>query len=160
MQIPITKKRLVDWAGAQTLRDAESLVERGLVLEAEYDPPLIKGAILWNNRTLTTSLKLHEDGTVESLCPCYANRERGLICAHVIALGLTLVRRATDPERDAKYREELRRASRLESVDDAAYIQRATPGTPGALPARIVVTLPPDWPQAYRKGRVTVDCTA
>ena len=57
MQVPITKKLLVDWAGAQTVRDAESLVDRGLVLEAEYEAPMVRGAILYNNRALKTSLK-------------------------------------------------------------------------------------------------------
>ena len=74
---PITHKMLADWAGAQVVKDAESLLSKGLVLEADYDPPFIRGAILWNNRELRTGLKMLGNGMVENQCPCYANRGHG-----------------------------------------------------------------------------------
>src|SRR3989339_1066614 len=117
MKFPVTRKILENWAGSQVLRDAEIMVQKGLVVEAVYEPPLIRGAVLWNNRPLKTALKILPDGHVESLCPCWANKERGTICSHVIALGVTLVRRATDPRREEKAQAEMKRAARLAVLD-------------------------------------------
>jgi superfamily II DNA or RNA helicase len=158
MKPPITQKMLVDWAGPEVLREAESLVSRGLVLEAAYDPPLIKGAVLWNNRSFKTSLKLLSNGMVESQCPCWTNVERGLICSHVIALALTLVKRATDPHRETKYQEEIRRASRLAAIKEEEYVKRLPPETPGAIPARLSITLGKDWMEECRRNLVSLTC--
>lgn len=161
MKVPITRKMLIDWAGDQVVKDAESIVASGRVLEASYEEPYITGFILHNNRPLKTSLRILPDGSVESDCPCYANIERGVICSHVIALALTLVRRATDPRREEKYREELRRASRLASVDEAEYIQRLPQDMPGSTPASIHVSVEPDWIREYSDtGRISVICEA
>ena len=93
MLVPFTRKRLIDWAGNQIIVEAEGIVDRGLVVDASFEDPTLQGTILWNNRELKTSLTILPDGTVESQCPCYANVERGIICAHVIALGVSLIRR-------------------------------------------------------------------
>jgi len=157
MYPPITQKILIDWGGTQVLRDAQAMIDDGLVLEASYDPPHIRGAVRWNNRELRTSLKILPDGSAESQCPCYANRERGIICPHVIAVGLTLVRRATDPEREAKYREELRRASHVAALNEQKYHRRVGPDTPGAIPARIRAKLSPQWAEAFSStGRLAM----
>ncbi|MCX7591964.1 MAG: hypothetical protein N2255_10100, partial [Kiritimatiellae bacterium] len=160
MSVPFTRKTLVDWAGVQVLKDAESLVERGLVLEARYEPPFVRGAILWSNRPLRTALKILSTALVENLCPCYANRERGIICPHVIAVCLLLVRRATDPAREEKYRQEVRRAMRLAALDERQYIRRVPPDTPGATSARLALTLPEDWLDEWRKGTINLKCEA
>ena len=154
----LTQKLLTDWGGSQIVRDAESLLNRGLVLEAAYEPPLLKGAVLVNNQRLQTALKVLPDGTVENLCPCYANRERGLICVHVIALGLMIVKRETDPLRDVKYQEEFRRASRLASIPDTAYLKRVPPYTPGAIPASLTFILPETWLADFTRGTVDIRC--
>ena len=52
MKVPITRKMLIDWAGDQVVKDAESIVASGRVLEASYEEPYIIGSILHNNRPL------------------------------------------------------------------------------------------------------------
>jgi superfamily II DNA or RNA helicase len=151
---------LINWGGDQVLKEAQSLAEKGNVVEASYEPPFINGTILWNNRPFKTSLKILPDGNVESHCPCYANKERGIICAHVIALGLVILRRSTDPQREAKYQAEMRRASRLASVSEAEYIRRVPQDTAGALPTTIHITLDADWMNACRKGSIPIVCEA
>ncbi|MBT3193928.1 MAG: DEAD/DEAH box helicase, partial [Verrucomicrobia bacterium] len=157
--LPLTHKRLMDWAGYQVVRDAKVLTQQGLVLTADYDPPYIKGSLLHNNREFHTKLRILPDGNVESECPCYANRERGIICAHVIAIGLTLVKRATDPERNAKYQEEARRAARLAAIDESAYLKRAPEGTMGAYPARLDIELNPAWMEGVAKDAIPLRCS-
>ncbi len=157
----ITRKRLIDWAGAQVVKDADALVKQGLVLRADYEHPHIKGMLILNNREFSTSLRILPDGNVENECSCYANRERGIICPHVIALGLTLVNRATDPQREARYQEELRRAARLAAIDEAEYVTRAPIGTAGTVPATIRIALPEDWTaQVTRNGMVPIRALA
>ncbi len=158
MNIPFTKKQLVKWAGTQVVRDAENLVKRKVVLEANYDPPRIQGSILWNNRALHTSLRILPDGHVENRCPCYTNRERGMVCAHVIALALHLVQRAADPLRERKHMEEQRRAARIGAIDEARYIQRAKVGAPGAEPATLRVTLGADLKEGFQRDAIPVFC--
>jgi len=154
MKLPFTLKMLENWAGAQVLRDAEIMVDKGLVVEAVFEPPLIRGAVMWNNRELKTSLRILPNGHVESLCPCFANKERGTICSHVIALGVVLVRRATDPGRDSKIQAEMKRAARLAMLDESKYIRRVSPDTAGAIPARLIVTPGKEWMSAWRNGRI------
>jgi len=154
MKLPFTLKILENWAGAQVLRDAEIMADKGLVVEAVYEPPLISGAVMWNNRPLKTALRILPDGHVESLCPCFANKERGTICCHVIALGVILVRRATDPNRDSKIQAEMKRAARLAILDESKYIRRVSPDTPGAVPASLIVKPDKGWMNAWRNGRI------
>jgi len=160
MKVPITQKMLIDWGGLRVLKDAELLVQSGRVIDATYDPPRISGSLLWNNRQFKTSFKMLPDGKIESLCPCSDNTDRGLVCAHVIALGLVLVRQATDPQREAKFEAERRHAARMEAVDESAYLKRVRSDEPGAIPAELRVILPEDWMDQWRKGKVTISCEA
>jgi len=147
---------LADWGGPRVLREAESIVQRGLVQEAVYDPPYIRGTVLWSNRPLKTGIKILPGGAAESECPCWANTERAIICPHVIALGLTLVLRSTDPERDAKHEEEIRRAKRIEQIDEGDYITRAHDDCSGAVSAKIRVTLAEEWESGLRSGHIPI----
>ncbi len=157
---PLTYKKLIDWAGKDVVEAAERMVTRGLVLEAHRDGSEITGKVVIGSRTLKTALTILDDGTVESHCPCYDNRERGFICMHVIALALTLVKRATDPEREAKYREELRQASRIAAIDEDNYIKRADNGTPGAIHASIHIKLGSNWQDGITSNRIPIICEA
>ena len=157
-RIPINIKRLEAWAGSQVVRDARILVEQGAVLEAEYDPPFIAGSLIHNNRKFGTRMRILRDGNVESDCPCYANRERGIICAHVIALGLTIAARHADPEREQKHKEEVRRATRLAAIDENNYLRRSPAGTPGSEPAAVKVVLDPAWMDTLSEDAVSLRC--
>lgn len=151
-------KTLVDWGGEQTLRAAENLISKGLVASADWSPPTLSGRILRDTRPLETTGKLSRDGTLESDCPCYLNRERGMICEHIIAVALTLVKRATDPEREAKYQEEMRRASRLAQIDDSQFIRRAPASDINAIPAELTLELDENWQAQWTRGSVTLCC--
>jgi len=150
---PITRKVLLDWAGINVFRDAEVIFKKGHVEDAEYVPPRLSGSIQWANRSLKSELHVLTDGTAENRCPCRDSTERGIICSHVIALGLSIVARATDPEREQKHLEERRRAERMERFDESAYIQRVSPSTIDAVPATLRLVLRDDWQAAARTNR-------
>ncbi len=155
--IPITISRLEKWGGQQVLREARNLVEQGLVLQAEYVPPYIKGTLLQNNREFKTRLRILRDGNVESDCPCYANRERGMICSHVIALGLWIASRSVDPERNKKIEAEQRQAQRLSNLDDSNFIKRAPYGSSGSIPAELNITLDPSWMDGIAQDAIPIE---
>jgi superfamily II DNA or RNA helicase len=155
---------LMDWAGSAVFRDAQTLYERGAVQEAVYEAPLLRGTLSFGNRTTHTRAKVHPDGTCENLCPCRDSTERGIICAHVIAVGLALVKRHADPDRERKYQEEARKAARLARIDESAYIKRVTSPQAGAQPVRVVLCLASGWQDACaaalqgRPARVPILC--
>ena len=116
-------------------------MKRGGVLRADYQPPWLEGILARGTGELRTKAKINDSGMVENKCPCYASREQGLVCAHTVALALTVLRRTTDPLREQKYQEEQRRARRLADVQAADYLRCAPNGTPATL----LLTLPATW---------------
>jgi superfamily II DNA or RNA helicase len=156
VKLPITRRILQDWGGAATFRDGRVLFERGLVRDAEFDEDTMRGTLSWGSRSIKTAARVLPDLSCENLCPCRDNVERGIICAHVIALGLALLDRLTDPERDRKLKEEERRARRLRQVSENAFFRRAAPGDSGALNCGLLVGLPRGWREASASGKVTV----
>lgn len=156
MKLPFTQKMLMDWAGPRVFREAQSLHNQGYVQEVSFDPPIVSGVILRGNRPLRSSLKILKDGSAENLCPCYDSSERGIICSHVIALCLELIRRANDPDRMARLQEEKRRATRLATIQEEEYIQRVSADTTGAIPAQLFLELEKDWRDGTRIDNVPV----
>ncbi len=154
MKLPFTYKMLQNWGGAVTFRDGVTLFERGVVMDAAFEAPLLKGTLTWGSRSIKSSARILPDQSCENLCPCRDNVERGIICAHVIALGLALLKRNTDPERDQKLREEARRAQHLKQIEEKAFFKRVPPGTAGALEGVLALELPGDWPAAAAAGRI------
>jgi len=149
----ITKKMVTAWGGAEVYGQAEKWVARGAVLKADLKNGLVTGIIARESATeIHTRFRLFDDGTIESLCPCFTNRNQGLVCPHVVALGITLMLRHADPLREQKYQEDQRRARRLTEVDASAYLQR----TPRGTPARIALTFPPSWISDFWKGKIAV----
>ena len=149
----ITKKMLMGWGGDAVYSQAESIVRKGLVLNADMKGDLIEGTIARESATeITTKLRLHANGTIENLCPCFTNRNQGLVCPHVVALGITLMLRHSDPQREQKYLEEQRHARRIAEIDAASYIQRSSRGTP----ARLLLTLPHTWTTDFWQGKVAL----
>jgi SNF2 family DNA or RNA helicase len=86
--IPITERFLSDAGGWQALKHARSLHQMGRVLEAKYEPPLLEGRVKEGESEFRAGLKILSASNVENLCTCRDSRQRGLICAHSLALGL------------------------------------------------------------------------
>ena len=155
---PLSRQVLINWAGQRVFQDATTLADRGLVQDVAYEPPLVTGTILWSNRPLKTAVRILQDGSAENHCPCRDSTERGIICAHVVALCLELLRRSSDPERDAQRAAERRHAERLARHDDGSYLKRARSGAPGSQAAQIRVALAASWRQSLAAGRIPILC--
>ena len=159
--IPFTRKILEEWAGKSTYRDGMALFDAGKVERVDYDHPHITGQLAIGIRGMRCAFDLEKVGEkwlVENKCPCRENREEGRICAHMVALGLEAVRLYSDPLRQEKKAEELRRAERLATFDDAAYHTRVAQGAPGAVPAQLYLTLKQSWRTQLEQGKVSIRC--
>ncbi|MDZ4199461.1 MAG: hypothetical protein U1E27_09275, partial [Kiritimatiellia bacterium] len=146
----------MDWAGPRKFAEGRLLFERGCIQNLEIQPPFVRGSLVTGTRTLRTALKLLPDGSVESLCPCYERQERGVICPHVIALGLELHQVRNNPERQRKIEEERRHAERLNRSASGRMLRRVPRDHPLAVPARLQISLGPDWRTGWRQGLIPI----
>jgi len=156
-KVSFTEKDLKDWAGWRVFRDGKALFTRGVVEKVTYEHPLVTGLLNLGPRGVRSRFKVPKPGGYpDNLCPCRDNQDRGLICAHLVALGMELIRRNTDPERQEKADAEQRRAERLEKISEERYIQRVKKTEPKAVEARLVLALAEEWQEQVLRGKVSI----
>jgi SNF2 family DNA or RNA helicase len=90
--IPITERFLSDAGGWQALKQARTLHQMGRVIAAKYEPPLLEGRVREGEQEFRSGLKILSASNVENLCTCRESRQRGVICAHSLALGLEIIK--------------------------------------------------------------------
>jgi len=154
--LPITRKILEGWSTPGVFSDAMRYHKENMVAGVKYENRIVTGEILRSARPLRTKVRILDDSSAENFCPCSDNRERGIICAHVIAVCLELLRIYSNPERKQKLEQEQRRAERLASFDENEYLQRVTADFPGAKPARLLIGLAEHWRQGAKIDAVPV----
>ncbi|MCU0858271.1 MAG: DEAD/DEAH box helicase [Pontiellaceae bacterium] len=160
MALPFTYKMLQDWAGWKSFRDGKALFDRGVVQKIEYVHPLISGELAIGVRGMRTKFELLPDGMVDNHCPCRENQERGVICCHLVALGLAAIQLYSDPFRQEKEQKEKQRAVRLQQVDESNYLCRVPATHPKAVSAILRLALEPGWREQAEGGRFPVRCLA
>ena len=96
------EKKLKDWAGWRAFRDGKALFERGVVEKVTFEHPFITGQLNLGPRGMRSKFEILKNGLVENHCPCRDNQERGLICAHLVAMGLEVIKQHSDPARKQK----------------------------------------------------------
>ncbi|MBR1921579.1 MAG: hypothetical protein IJ829_06210, partial [Kiritimatiellae bacterium] len=87
----ITQDELIGWGGGEVFNQALAIVNSGDVTEAEYDDDAleIRGKIAQpSGWEMPLSFSLKPGGRIESRCPCETNRRYGMVCPHVVAVGL------------------------------------------------------------------------
>ncbi|MBP5286160.1 MAG: hypothetical protein ILO34_08670 [Kiritimatiellae bacterium] len=89
----ITREELIGWGGEETFNQALAIVNSGDVVEYGYDDDtlVVSGKIRQpDGYLMPTSFELRPDRRIASRCPCRTNREFGMVCPHVVALGFAL----------------------------------------------------------------------
>ena len=90
----ITQKELIDWGGRDVFNQALAIVNSGDITEFAYDDETlaISGKITQpSGFDMPVKFTLKAGGRVESECPCKTNRQYGMICPHVVALGIAVM---------------------------------------------------------------------
>lgn len=87
----LTEKFLVSMCGWPVFKEARSIHAAGRISEASYAPPLLKGKVVSEGKPFLSGLKIRNPADVENLCPCRDSRNRGIICAHAVAVGLEVL---------------------------------------------------------------------
>lgn len=149
MRLPFTEKDLLNWSGNRVFRDGRAMFVSGRVEQVEFDPPFVRGRLTYGTRGIQCEFKVLNDGSAENKCPCHNSTERGIICPHVIALGMELIRRKTDPERERKAEEERRKAVRLAAIAEKHCLKRAQLDSPNTVAAELLICLQPDWKDQF-----------
>lgn len=87
----LNEKLLADAGGWQAMKHARALRESGCVISAHYAPPILKGVVRDGGTEYRAGLKIQSRTGIENICTCRASRERGMVCAHSLAVGLAVV---------------------------------------------------------------------
>ena len=155
-KVPFTEKKLKDWAGWRAFRDGRALFERGVVEKVSYEHPFVVGTLSLGPRGMRSKFEILKNGFVENHCPCRDNQERGLICSHLVAMGLQVLRESGKPERDEKALARLRGIERMTQGGGRKFIKRAQKNEANAMKARLVVELAANWQELVLADRVEV----
>lgn len=87
----ITKDELIQWGGAEVFNQAFALCNSGDVKNVRYDDDalVISGKIEQpSGWEMPVSLKLMPGGRIKSMCTCIQNQKFGMVCPHVVAIGI------------------------------------------------------------------------
>ncbi|MFV0416677.1 MAG: DEAD/DEAH box helicase [Chthoniobacterales bacterium] len=87
----LTERLLISMGGPDAYKHARTIHRSGAVLEATWQPPMLRGKIRSGDRTLSAGLCIKNNIDVENFCSCRDSRQRGIICAHSLAVGLEII---------------------------------------------------------------------
>lgn len=146
----LSEKKLKDWAGWKAFRDGQSLFERGVVEKVTIDDPFVIGQLNLGPRGMRSKFEILSNGLVENHCPCRDNQERGLICCHLVAMGLSLLSKNNNNKING-------RVDRIAKSAKGIRVRRARKSTPGAIHAELLLEISENWIDEIDKSSVSID---
>ncbi|HEX4086647.1 MAG TPA: DEAD/DEAH box helicase [Chthoniobacteraceae bacterium] len=90
--VEITERLLSDAGGWQALKEGRGLLEAGKVQGAGYEPPFLRGVVKDGIKEYRSGLRIVTKTNIENLCTCRISRERAMVCAHSLAVGLAYLK--------------------------------------------------------------------
>ena len=141
----INRDALVKWAGPNQYAEGRRLFDTGAIRDLTCESNLVKGNVLLGARDMVTRFKILKDGSIENLCPCRDSRERGLVCAHAIALGFAYVNEFSDTRTDRSIRIQKRRDKHARFAIEYGCIRRTSVKSVHTQPATLRVKLETGW---------------
>ncbi|MES2570112.1 MAG: hypothetical protein V4710_08655, partial [Verrucomicrobiota bacterium] len=151
--IELTERLLSDAGGWQAMQEARTLYEGGRVLSATYEPPLLQGRIRQGETELRSGLRILSKSNVENLCVCRDSKQRGLICAHSLAIGIAILKPRQAPVSPAPAKP-VSRTTSAPAIKPAAPEIFSVEGE--GLMAEIFLILAPNFPAAWERNSITV----
>ena len=86
-EIQLSDTLLAGLAGWDAVKQARGLVAADRVLASDWQPPTLQGTVQDGSSTYRAGLVIRSASDADNLCPCRVSRQRGLICAHSVAIG-------------------------------------------------------------------------
>jgi superfamily II DNA or RNA helicase len=86
--VQLSDPLLAKLAGWQATKQARSLLAADRVLTSEWLAPTLRGTVQEGQTTYRAGLLIRSESDADNLCACRDSRQRGLICAHSVAVGL------------------------------------------------------------------------
>jgi superfamily II DNA or RNA helicase len=136
---------LAKLAGWEVVKQARALVATGRVLNSEWQPPNLRGAVQEGSTTYRAGLVIRSASDADNLCPCRDSRQRGLICAHSVAAGLHFLKGPAPAP--------IQREEPEPPPPKPPGLLRAPPGQAGE-PLELFLILPPNFAVAAARGKV------
>src|SRR5271170_4245838 len=86
--VKLSDALLAQLAGWDAVKQARGLVAAERVTASDWQPPKLQGTVQDGSATYRAGLVIRSASDADNLCPCRISRQRGLICAHSVAIGL------------------------------------------------------------------------
>ena len=144
----LNERLLADAGGWQAMKEARALHEMDRVIEATWESPMLQGRVRAGETEYRAGLKILSKSNVENLCTCRDSRQRGMICAHSLAVGLSVLkpRPAAKPAAAEKPPAQPK-GTALQLADDGELLELA-------------IVLAPNLATSWEKNAVTVGVEA
>ncbi|HZV36489.1 MAG TPA: SNF2-related protein, partial [Verrucomicrobiae bacterium] len=153
--LELTDALFAKLAGWEAVKSARFMLAAGRVLNSDWQPPRLTGKVQEGSTSINTSLIIRSASDAENLCPCRDSRQRGLICAHAVAVGLHYVKSRQPAPASAPVSAQAKSVQSQTRKSPAKAIRHAPTGTDGE-PLELHVILPPNCADALGKGRVMI----
>ena len=143
--VVLTEALFVKLAGWEAVKHARALLASDRVLSSEWQPPLLRGMVQEVATAYRAGLVIKGDSDAENVCTCRESRQRGVICAHSIAVGMHHLKSLAPAVAQAEKKPATKSA--------AKSLRRAADGENGE-PLELFFILPPNFAQAVAKERI------
>lgn len=156
MPVYLSHTQLRRWTDSRTLADGEACFSKKGVTDIEFEEDIIRASVSIGGRPVRTRFRILPDGTVESHCPCLFARERGLICAHVVAAGFLVADLTEDPARERARR--ITERQRAESRTGPPPWLPRTSRNAASAPASVRLRLDGDLLASWETNSIPLTC--
>jgi superfamily II DNA or RNA helicase len=150
--VELTDAFLANLAGWEAVKQARSLLALDRVLSSEWQPPLLRGVVKEGSTAYRAGLVIKSPSDVENICSCRDSRQRGIICAHAVAVGLHYLKGRNPAKVEEKQPAPV---AAQKPKAKSRKLSRATADKEGE-PLEIFLILPPNLPDALARGKVMV----
>ncbi len=160
MPVELTDALFSKAAGWEAMKRARAYLEQDQVLSSNWTEPVLKGVVQVGELSFRAGLVIKGPIDIENICSCRESRERGIICAHSVAVGLHHLKRAAGvPPAESSARKGA--STSIEGMSNSAGRMSAARSS-GLLrdangePAELFLILTPNFEQAAARGKVVL----
>lgn len=149
MNFELSEKSLMEMAGWKVMKEARGTWRAGVVKEPTFQNGVLEGRVPGAGKSGKARLVIRSGSDVDNECGCYAARKMGVVCAHVVAVGLEVL----DPQ--AQPKEEQQAPAVTPEISDR-WPQWTIEEVEGARPVRLRVMLPLNLEKSWQSGQLMV----